>query len=230
MAAPIAYEEPTINRAWQAFEAHLPTFLLIWVGTISFALMSIVAAFVVFLILAIPLNLYSTSTPGELSYLVSGMSYLAQLPFLAASSMVAILMMAVPAMYYETGEKNGVERAMATLFRRPLRYLLAGFLFTFAFLLGLLLCLLPGIVIALTIPVYVNRIFNSEDSVIKAFLDSFQAVYGSERGFTFIGLQLLAFLCVSVTTVCTCFIGILVALPVATFYIQNGAYRQGVLR
>ena len=33
MAAPIAYEQPTINKAWQAFVAHVPTILLIWIAT-----------------------------------------------------------------------------------------------------------------------------------------------------------------------------------------------------
>lgn len=230
MAAPIAYEEPTINRAWQAFVDHLPTFLLVWVGTVVFALLGVMAAFVVFLILAISLNLYDTSTPAEVAYLASGVGNLVQLPFLVVSNMVGILMMAVPAMYYETGENIGIERALTALFRRPFRYLIAGILFTLVCVIGVILCILPGIAVALTLPVYVNRIFNSEEGVVSAFLGSFQAVYGSERGFTFIGLQLLACLAVTVVTLCTCFIGLLVALPVATFYIQNSAYRQGVLR
>lgn len=30
MAAPLAYEQPTINKAWEAFVRHVPTILLIW--------------------------------------------------------------------------------------------------------------------------------------------------------------------------------------------------------
>jgi hypothetical protein len=33
MASPLATEQPTINGAWQAFWAHVPTILLIWLAT-----------------------------------------------------------------------------------------------------------------------------------------------------------------------------------------------------
>jgi len=40
---------------------------------------------------------------------------------------------------------------------------------------------------------------------------------------------LLAGLIVLLATVCSCGLGALIAVPVATFYIQNAAYHQGVL-
>jgi hypothetical protein len=63
----------------------------------------------------------------------------------------------------------------------------------------------------------------------QAFTGSFQAVYGSSKGWEFVGIQVLVFLVLVVVTVCTCGLGALVAVPVSTFYLQNAAYHKGVL-
>jgi len=54
-------------------------------------------------------------------------------------------------------------------------------------------------------------------------------VYGSAKGRTFAGIELIAWLLVLVVTIFNCGLGPLVAVPVATYYIQNAAYHQGVL-
>ena len=33
MAAPSAYEQPTLNRAWEALLAHVPTIILVWIAS-----------------------------------------------------------------------------------------------------------------------------------------------------------------------------------------------------
>jgi hypothetical protein len=35
MASASATEQPTLNRAWEAFLAHVPTIVLIWLATAS---------------------------------------------------------------------------------------------------------------------------------------------------------------------------------------------------
>ena len=115
------------------------------------------------------------------------------------------------------------------LLKRPWRYLLAGILFTVVFVIGLLVCILPGVAVALVAPVYVSKIFTTDMAILDAFSSSFQAVYRSANGWTFIGIQLLAIVVMVVVSICTCGLGILVAPPVAHFYVQNAAYRQGVL-
>ncbi|WP_254951568.1 hypothetical protein [Cyanobium sp. Cruz-8H5] len=54
-------------------------------------------------------------------------------------------------------------------------------------------------------------------------------MYGSAKGRTFAGIELIAWLLVLVVTIFNCGLGPLVAVPVATYYIQNAAYHQGVL-
>jgi len=50
MAAPIAYEQPSINKAWEAFWAHVPTILLIWIVTALLAGLGLAVAWFVMLI------------------------------------------------------------------------------------------------------------------------------------------------------------------------------------
>jgi len=82
----------------------------------------------------------------------------------------------------------------------------------------------------LVMPVYVNRIFLTDQSITDAFAASFQAVYRSTDGMDFVGIELLTWLVVAVVSVCTCGLGALVAVPMSSFYPQNAAYAKGVIR
>lgn len=227
MAAPKAYSQPTLNSAWEAFVAHVPTILLIWIAT---AVISGLGFGVYLLITLVGLGVSGSASGGEQALgLASALGQLGQLPFGVLSSLVGVLFTAVPALYYDSGEAITVQVAFAALMRRPLRYLLAGFLFTIVLSLGLLLCIVPGIVVALVTPIYVNRIFLTDQSITDAFSASFQAVYGCERGRSFAGIEILVWLVVVVVSVCTCGLGALVAVPVSSFYLQNAAYNKGVI-
>lgn len=227
LASPAAYEPPSVQKAWQAFLAHVPTILLIWVAS---ALISGVGFVVSLGFTAVGIALTSGVAGSDATASIADLvGAIVQLPFVVFSSLVGVLFVAVPALHYATGETIGVEQAFSTLFQRPWRYLLAGLLFSVVGVLGLILCIVPGVAVSLVGPVYVNRIFNSDTPVLQAFTGSFQAVYGSSKGWEFVGIQVLVFLVLVVVTVCTCVLGALVAVPVSTFYLQNAAYHKGVL-
>ena len=78
-------------------------------------------------------------------------------------------------------------------------------------------------------PVFVNLIFTTDRSILDAFAASFNQVYGSSNGFTFVRIQVLTGLVVVIFSVCTCGLGAFVAVPVANFYIQNAAYHRGMV-
>ncbi|WP_216916188.1 MULTISPECIES: hypothetical protein [unclassified Synechococcus] len=227
MAAAIAYEPPSISKAWDAFLAHIPTILLIWVVTIVIG----VIGFVVSLALTtLGVGLSSGAAGADSAAgLAAVLGNLVQLPFTILSNLVGVLFVAVPAMHYASGETIDAEAALRVLMHRPVRYILAGALFTIVAAIGFVLCILPGIAVTLVMPVYVNKIFLTDSPIPEAFSSSFQAVYGSPQGRIFAGIELLAWLLVLVVSVFTCFLGSLVAVPVATFYIQNAAYHRGVL-
>jgi uncharacterized membrane protein len=137
---------------------------------------------------------------------------------------------AVPAVYYERGEVVSVGAAVALLRERFWRYVLAGLFFSSVMTIGLLLCVLPGLAVALVTPVFVNRIFVTEMGIGEAFSQSFQVVYRSENGMSFVGLEVLAFIVTALSTVLTCGLAVLVVVPMASFYLQNSAYQRGLLR
>ena len=170
MASPAAYEPPSVQKAWQAFLAHVPTILLIWV---AWALISGVGFVVSLGFTAVGIALTSGVAGSDATASIADLvGSIVQLPFVVFSSLVGVLFVAVPALHYATGETIGVE---------------------------------------------------------QAFTGSFQAVYGSSKGWEFVGIQVLVFLVLVVVTVCTCGLGALVAVPVSTFYLQNAAYHKGVL-
>lgn len=226
MAAPIAYEQPTLNRAWEAFLAHVPTILLIWIAT---AVLAGAGLAVYSVITLVGVGLSGSASSDTAFTLAAGLGQLGQLPFSVLSSLVGVLFVAVPAMHYDKGETITLQAAFAALLRRPLRYLLAGLLFSLVMGIGFVLCILPGIAVALVMPVYVNRIFLTDQSITDAFAASFQAVYRSPHGWEFVGIEVLAWLVVLVVSMCTCGIGALLAVPVSTFYVQNAAYSKGVI-
>lgn len=272
MAAPFAYEQPTLQRAWDGARRHLLTALLILVIS---AVLNLVGYGLANLFLGGGLE----SGPGNGQPPLAGWNYglrvllhqLLQMPFTLAASLVGVLLTAVPALYYETGKQISPGRAFQLLLQRPLRYLLAGILATLVSTIGLLLCLLPGVAVMLVLPVYINRIFVTDLPIVEAFASSFQSVYGHAKAWKFLLIELIAGLLVFVLVVgsllglalldvalsASSFFSIaesqnfallagisLLALGVAgaclaiwlilpqmaVFYVQNAAYRLGILR
>ena len=223
MASPQAYEQHTINRAWEDFIAHIPTMLLIWIASVAVGFLGFLAS------LASSITAAWLSGNSSDAVLPSLFGIAGQFPFLIISSLLGVLFIAVPALYYNSGEVITINDAFSALLQRPLRYLLAGILFSVATTIGFLVCVIPGIVIALTMPVYVNRIFLGNEPILDAFSGSFQAVYRSANGMNFVGIEILAWLLVALVSICTCGLGALVAVPVSSFYLQNAAYHKGLI-
>jgi uncharacterized membrane protein len=226
MASPLATELPSINRAWEAFVAHVPAILLAWIAAMG---ISVIGTVVYFVISALLTMLSGADPNGGGTVLAMVLGQLGQLPFMVLSSFVGVLLAAIPALYYERGEVITVQAAFAALFEKPWRYLWAGVLFTVLVLVGFLFCVLPGVLILFVTPLYVNRIFNTNLSVTDAFAASVQALFRSPQGIQYLGLELLTTLLVLVVSICTCGFGALLALPVSSFYLQNAAYNKGLI-
>ena len=267
MAAPFAYEAPTLQRAWDGVRRHLLTAALILVIS---AVLNVLGFGLANLFLGGGLE----SGPGNGQPPLTDWNYslrvllhqLLQIPFTLASSLVSVLLTAVPALYYETGKQISPGRAFQLLLQRPLRYLLAGILATLMITIGLLFCLLPGLAVMLVLPVYINRIFVTDRPIVEAFVGSFQSVYGHAKSWRFLLIESIAGLLVlvlvigslfglavfvsSLTSIAesknlallagfsllgfglagACLASWLILPQMAVFYVQNAAYRLGILR
>ena len=225
MAAPIAHEPPSIQKAWQAFLQHIPVVLVIWVGSILLSLLGVLAYVLVIVVVSTTLG----SSDAALGF-GAVLAQLVQLPLTILASLLSVLLVAVPALYYERGEVVTISAASQLLTGRWWRYVLAGLFFSLATTIGFLLCILPGIAVALVTPVFVNRIFVTEMTIGEAFSQSFQVVYRSQNGLSFVGLEVLTGLVVGLLALVTCGLGGFVVIPMASFFLQNVAYERGLLR
>ncbi len=224
MASDLAYARPNLKSVWEAFCMHLPTIGSIWglyLLTIS------IGVALAWGIQALGASLLGSGESN--ATLVNLLGQLGQMPYTLVSMMISMLFFAVPAIFYDSGEMVTPEQTFAYLLRDPLRYLLASLIFSVSMGIGFLLCLLPGIAISFVLPVYINRIFLTQQSIPDAIASSFQAVYRSPQSWGFVGIQILAGLLVAISAVCTCGVGLLVTLPMSCFFIQNAAYHKGIL-
>ena len=224
MAAPIAFEPPTVQKAWQAFLLHMPVVLVSWVGSIVLSLLGVLAyALIIIVVVAVIGN----SDPALGFGMV--LAQLVQLPFALLASLLSVLLVAVPALYYERGEVVTISVVAQLLTGRWWRYVLAGLFFSLVTTIGFLLCILPGLVVALVTPVFVNRIFVTDLGIGEAFAKSFQVVYRSQNGLSFVGLEVLIGIVVGLLALLTCGLGGFVVIPMASFFLQNIAYERGLL-
>ena len=140
MAAPIAFEPPSIQKAWQAFLQHIPVVLVSWVGSIVLSLLAVLAYGLI--IVAVSAILGSSDAALGLGAVLA---QLVQLPFSILASLLSVLLVAVPALYYERGEVVTISTAAQLLTGRWWRYVLAGLFFSLVPPPGFLLWIPPGV-------------------------------------------------------------------------------------
>ena len=228
-AIPEAFEPPSLGKAWGLSLKHFPAFLTV-------SLVSAVVAAIGYGIFGVlwyvvsELLLHGSSDSSGLAmitgYVVGG---IAALPILVIWSLLLILFQAIPAIYFAKGEVVSVGRSFQLLMEKPWRYILAGALFGVILNVGLNLCYLPGLAVAVVGPVFINKIFTTDQGIMDALSSSFSAVYKSEHLWPFIFIQFLVGLVAIVACSCSCFILAFLFIPAASFYIQNVAYRRGIL-
>ena len=149
--------------------------------------------------------------------------------YTVAIALLSVLYMVIPALYFKNKELITWKVPYKVLLKNFKRYFLAGLLYSFCVILGFLLCFLPGIVISFIGPAYVNKIACSDMPIMEAFKSSFQAVFKSPNFWSYIGMQILAGIIYIIPTICTCFIGSIVTLPMLSIYSQHLAYNKGII-
>ena len=215
----------SLSNSWDDVKKHVGPLAFTYLSTIVLSIVGLIIYFVVSLI-------FTAIGGGEYSDigLALGLFFgsISALPVYILFMMISMFFYVIPALYFDRGEVISFSSALQELRSKFVRYFLAGLLFFAAYLIGLLLCLLPGFAVALTLPVYVNKIYNTNLSIPEAFSSSFSAVFKGQ-GWSFVGVEILGIILVQIVSLCTCGLGVIVAVPLFCFYLQNAAYNKGLV-
>ena len=225
--------EANLKTTWKIYKSHWKTFLAITgFSILAYVIFIIIDTILGFVGLA-PL-MFSDYQYGE--YVGTGAliaSLIIRTPIYLIYSVVVsfltILYYIIPVLYFKNKEIITWKVPYKVLKENFRRYLLAGILFNVCVLIGFLLCFIPGIVVIIVGPTYLNKIVCSDMPIMKAFKSSFQAVYKSPNLLSYIGMQLLAVIIYLVPTICTCGIGGIVTLPMISIYQQHLTYNKGLI-
>lgn len=219
-----------LQTTWKIYKSHWKTFLALTGFIILVYLIYAVLDLIVSLIGIAPLTFSEYEYVGEVAIIIS---LIIRTPiylfYSVAISLLSVLFMVIPALYFEKREIITWKVPYKELKRNFKRYLLAGILFTGCLTIGFLFCILPGIVVSFIGPAYANKIACSDIPILKAFTSSFQSVFKSPNLFPYIGMQILAGLIYIIPTVCTCGIGSIITVPLLSIYSQHLAYNKGIL-
>ena len=214
----------TLREAWKDTVAHVPTLLLTWLASVAVAVVGGLVYYLVFLAFVA-----ADDGSGASAGVGAILGQVSSVPFSIFQSLIGVMFTAIPAVYYQRGEVVSISDVFSILMSRLGRYLIAGILFSVAATIGILVCVLPGLIVFAATPIYVNKVFTTDQGVWDCFTSSFAAVYGSDRGWALVGIQLMAFLLAFVT--CGfCLIGLIVYVPVVTFFMQLYVTRSGLVR
>lgn len=219
-----------LQTTWKIYKSHWKTFLALTGFIILAYLIYAVLDLIVSLIGIAPLTFSEYEYVGEVAIIIS---LIIRSPiylfYSVVFSLLSVLFMVIPALYFEKREIITWKVPYKELKRNFKRYLLAGILFTGCLMIGFLFCILPGIVISFIGPTYTNKIACSDIPILKAFTSSFQSVFKSPNLLPYIGMQILAGLIYIIPTVCTCGIGSIITFPLLSIYSQHLAYNKGIL-
>jgi len=219
-----------LQTTWKIYKSHWKTFLALTGFIILAFLIYAVLDLIVSLIGIAPLTFSEYEYVGGAAIIIS---LIIRTPiylfYSVVFSLLSVLFMVIPALYFEKREIITWKVPYKELKRNFKRYLLAGILFTGCLTIGYLFCILPGIVISLIGPAYTNKIACSDIPILKAFTSSFQSVFKSPNLLPYIGMQILAGLIYIIPTVCTCGIGSIITIPLLSIYSQHLAYNKGIL-
>lgn len=212
---------PSLQAAWNLFAAHWRAYLWVQLTLVGLAFASMLLTFLVTLI---AVALTAGVAPEQRESITTLVQSALNLPFTliyqVLAGLVGVLLPAFPALYFSRGTHPGFGEGLALLRARPARYVLAGLLVALAGFLGLLLCLVPGLIVMAVTPIVIRRIFTTDQPVWPAFLASFRDFFGSPHSWGLVGYELLALVLIAISAL-FCLLPLLVTVPLAAIFIQQ---------
>ena len=206
-----ATEAPSIGKTWRQLNSNFPTFATVW---------GIVALFLVALFLIdqfLTLKLYTYLGPIYI---------LIDVPTTVLACLIYIFMTSIPAIYYTADHCPAPGEIFSIIYRKPRRHVLAAFLFTIVTVIGLLLFIIPGILVALATPIYVHYVFTTDLSLTTCLSKAVKATFQNFGGFF-----VVSFLCGLAMLISGILIfPALIVWPMIQLYLQNYIHYKGMVR
>ena len=222
--------EADFKSTWKIYKSHWKTFLsltgFILLAYLIYAVLDLIVSLIGIAPLTYPEYEYVGGFAIVISLIVRTPIYLI---YSVVVALLSVLFMVIPALYFEKREIITWKVPYKELRKNFKRYLLAGLLYTVCVGIGLLFCIVPGIVISLIGPAYTNKIACSNMPILEAFKNSFQSVFKSPNLWSYIGMTFLAGFIYLIPTLCTCGIGSIITFPLLSIYSQHLAYNKGIL-
>ncbi len=222
--------EADFKSTWKIYKSHWKTFLsltgFILLAYLIYAVLDLIVSLIGIAPLTYPEYEYVGGFAIVISLIVRTPIYLI---YSVVVALLSVLFMVIPALYFEKREIITWKVPYKELRKNFKRYLLAGLLYTVCVGIGLLFCIVPGIVISLIGPAYTNKIACSNMPILEAFKNSFQSVFKSPNVWSYIGMTFLAGFIYLIPTLCTCGIGSIITFPLLSIYSQHLAYNKGIL-
>ena len=206
-----ATEAPSIGKTWRQLNSNFPTFATVW---------GIVALFLVALFLIdqfLTLKLYTYLGPIYI---------LIDVPTTVLACLIYIFMTSIPTIYYTADHCPAPGEIFSIIYRKPRRHVLAAFLFTIVTVIGLLLFIIPGILMALATPIYVHYVFTTDLSLTTCLSKAVKATFQNFGGFF-----VVSFLCGLAMLISGILIfPALIVWPMTQLYLQNYIHYKGMVR
>jgi hypothetical protein len=184
--------EPTLQTAWNLYKVHWQPYVLVQLTILGIALVFAVITGVTTLLSQVLTGSLGDGGSNAAEALQLLLNFPFQLIYQVLVGLLGVLIVAFPALHYATGHHPDYAEGIALLRRNFWRYVLAGLLVSASTAVGFLACIVPGLIVAVVTPIYIRRVFTSEEPVWPAFLASFRDLFNSGFGWGLGGYELLA--------------------------------------
>lgn len=212
---------PTLQSAWNLYVAHWRTYLALQLTLLALALVSVlISLLITFIAVAVTAGVSPDLREGVTQLVSSVLNLPFSLLYQMLAGLVGVLISALPALWFATGHHPLYREGLALLRSDPRRYLLAGLLASLAGGFGILLCLIPGLIVMALTPIYVRRVFTTDEPIWPAFLNCFRDLFSSPHSWGLVGYELLSLLLIAISAL-FCLVPLLVTVPLAAIFIQQ---------
>jgi hypothetical protein len=213
--------QPTLQSAWNLYVANWRPYVFVQLTLVGLAVVSMAISLVIALLTPLLTAGVAADARESVDSLVqSALNLPFSILYQVAAGLIGVLLSAFPALYFATGIHPDFAAGLRLLRERFPRFLLAGVLIALAAVIGLLLCLIPGLIVMVVTPIYIRRIFTTDQPIWPALLASFRDLFESPHGWGLAGYELLASVLVLISAL-FCLLPLFITIPLAAIFIQQ---------